>query len=251
MTAQAVTRVEPEVPAISETAAIVQMIERAAMNPAVDIDKMERLLEMQERVMARRAKAAYIDALAAAQSELPIIVERGEGHGNIRYALWEDINEAIKPILAKHGFALSFKTGWDGDKISVTGVLAHREGHSEETTMLLPSDTSGSKNAVQAVGSSTSYGKRYTAQALLNLTSRGEDDDGEAAGIGETVTEEQLTALREKIEATKADIEKFCRFFRIESLPEPAWASLQLPSSPRSSPTAEAVVIARCVGPTC
>jgi hypothetical protein len=165
MTAQAVTRVEPEVPAISETAAIVQMIERAAMNPAVDIDKMERLLEMQERVMARRAKAAYIDALAAAQSELPIIVERGEGHGNIRYALWEDINEAIKPILAKHGFALSFKTGWDGDKISVTGVLAHREGHSEETTMLLPSDTSGSKNAVQAVGSSTSYGKRYTAQA--------------------------------------------------------------------------------------
>ncbi|WP_409524602.1 ERF family protein [Pseudomonas sp.] len=46
--------------------------------------------------------------------------------------------------------------------------------------MLLPLDTSGSKNAVQAVGSSTSYGKRYVMSALLNLTTRGEDDDGHA-----------------------------------------------------------------------
>jgi hypothetical protein len=47
--------------------------------------------------------------------------------------------------------------------------------------MILPHDSTGSKNAVQAVGSSTSYGKRYTACALLNITSRGEDDDGETA----------------------------------------------------------------------
>jgi hypothetical protein len=44
-------------------------------------------------------------------------------------------------------------------------------------------DASGNKNAVQALGSAISYGKRYTASALLNLTSHGEDDDSFRAGI--------------------------------------------------------------------
>lgn len=174
-------------PAVSESAAIIQVIERAAMNPNVDIDKMERLLQMQERIMERNARAAYASAFSLMQPELPEIPEHGKGHGNITYALWEDINDLIKPVISKFGFGISFQTGRDGPNITVTAVLTHREGHSEQTTMILPVDTSGSKNAVQAVGSSTSYGKRYTASALLNLTSRGEDDDGKASGISEKV----------------------------------------------------------------
>ncbi len=187
---------KPNVPAltepVSESAAIIQVIERAAANPNVDIDKMERLLQMHERIVERNAKASYASALSAMQPHLPVITEKGkiivrdkvtkEVIQSTGYALWEDINEAIKPILADHGFALSFKTGIAADgKITVTGVLSHRDGHQEETTMALPHDSTGSKNAVQAVGSSTSYGKRYTASALLNITSRGEDDDGNKA----------------------------------------------------------------------
>jgi hypothetical protein len=179
-------------PVVSESAAIIQAIERAAMNPNVDIDKMERLLQMQERIMERNARSAYAADLARMQPHLPVISEKGkivvrdkvtkEVIQSTGYALWEDINEAIKPVLADHGFALSFRTGLAADgKITVTGILSHREGHQEETTMVLPHDSTGSKNAVQAVGSSTSYGKRYTASALLNITSRGEDDDAELA----------------------------------------------------------------------
>jgi hypothetical protein len=208
---------------LSESAAIIQVIERAAMNPNVDIDKMERLLQMQERIMARNAKAEYDAAFAEMQSELPVIVERGgikDRNQNVqsKYALWEDINEAIKPVLARHGFGISFRTGQHDGKIVVTGVLSHRGGHREETSMELPTDTSGSKNAVQAVGSSTSYGKRYTAQALLNLTSRGEDDDGKAAGITASLPEERVMALREKIESVGLDIQKFCAKWSIDSL---------------------------------
>lgn len=179
--------IAPEAPAPDAATAIIQVIERAAMNPAVDIDKMERLLQMQERVMERNARAAYAAALSELQPQLPVVTERGgikDKGGNIQstYARWEDINDAIRPILAAHGFALSFRTGQEGGQMVVTGVLSHREGHSEQTTMHLPLDGSGSKNAVQAVGSSLSYGKRYTALALLNITSRGEDDDGRAAG---------------------------------------------------------------------
>jgi len=210
-------------PALPESAAIIQVIERAAMNPDVDIDKMERLLQMQERIMERNAKAAYAADLARMQPDLPIITERGgikDRSGNIQstYALWEDINEAIKPVLAKHGFALSFRTGQEEGRITVTGVLSHREGHSEETTMHLPIDTSGSKNSVQAVGSSISYGKRYTAGALLNITSRGEDDDGKAAGGAATISEEQVEALQDLIIEVGADPKKFLAYLKVENL---------------------------------
>lgn len=169
-------------------AGLLEVIARAARDPSVDIDKMERLIAMQERVQARDAEVAFNAALAQLQPELPVIDERGgirDRSGNIQstYALWEDVNEAIRPYLAKYGFALRFRVDRQADQISVTGILSHREGHKEETTLTLPTDTSGSKNAVQAVGSSTSYGKRYTAFALLNITSAGEDDDGDRAGV--------------------------------------------------------------------
>jgi hypothetical protein len=216
---------------VSETTAIVHMIERAARDPSVDIDKMERLLQMQERVMIRQAKAAYDAALAEMQPKLPVIGRRGkieirakdakgERTGAVQqstgYALWEDINEGIRPVLAEHGFALSFRVGLAQDgKIEVTGILSHREGHREQTTITLMHDSSGSKNAVQAVGSSTSYGKRYTAAALLNLTSRGEDDDGKVGGT-KPLTDEQMETIRSLIVQAGADIPLFCKYMKVD-----------------------------------
>lgn len=207
------------------TDALIHMIERVARDPSVDIDKLQRLMDMQERVIERNARAAYASALSMMQPELPAIIERGKidiGRGKPQsYALWEDINETIKPILAKHGFALSFRTGREDDnKIVVTGILSHREGHSERTTMYLPVDTSGSKNAVQAVGSSTSYGKRYTAGALLNLTSRGEDDDGHKGGLGVLINPDQLAELEALAKEVGANIEMACKHLKINSLAE-------------------------------
>lgn len=204
---------------VSDNAAIIQVIERAALNPEVDIDKMERLLAMQERIVARNAEAAYASAFADMQPELPEIPERGKGHGSITYAKWEDINDLIKPVLSRHGFSLSFRTGRsEAGKPTVTAVLRHREGHSDETTLELDSDQSGSKNSVQAIGSSTSYGKRYTAQALLNLTSRGEDDDGYRAGTGERLSEEQIREINELAEEVGADKIKFCKYIQVKSI---------------------------------
>lgn len=169
---------------VDNTTAMLSVIERAARDPNVDIDKMERLMQMHERMQARQAKAEFDADMAELQPELPAIGERGKAivQGQVRYtfALWEDINTAIKPVLMRHGFALTFRTDFSNG-ITVTGVLSHRGGHREETSITLPSDKSGSKNDVQAVASTVSYGKRYTAGALLNLTSHGEDDDAYAA----------------------------------------------------------------------
>lgn len=208
----------------NESAAILSVIERAAMNPQIDVGRMQQLLDMQERVMARQARAAYDDAMAAMQPELPVIAERGgikDRSGNVQstYAKWEDINDAIKPVLSKHGFNLTFRTGQEDGKIIVTGVLAHRGGHREETTLALPLDTSGSKNPVQAVGSSTSYGQRYTSKALLNYTSRladDRDDDGRGGGASVAMTDEQLSEIRSLIMETNSNITLFCKHYKID-----------------------------------
>lgn len=205
----------------SESTAIISMIERAACDPNVDIDKMERLLQMQERVLAQRARAAFASALAELQQELPVVRERGRGDKQAKFALWEDLNEAIRPAMGRHGFSLTFRVGSNaGGKLSVTGVLMHRDGHAEETTMELPLDSSGSKNAVQAVGSSTSYGKRYVAMAILNITSTGEDDDGRAGGGAPVISDDQADEIRDLIKKHGVRIDQFLRFFKVESIPD-------------------------------
>jgi hypothetical protein len=175
---QVIQRVEASDP----FASTLLMIERVATDPNVDVERLKQLLDMHERILARQAATAYDAALSEMQPELPSVEQRGEikdAQGNVRsrYAKWEHVNEAIKPVLHKHGFGLSFRITKDEAQTTVTAVLSHKGGHREDTSITLPSDTSGSKNNVQAVGSTVSYGKRYTAGALLNLTSHGEDDD--------------------------------------------------------------------------
>lgn len=220
----------PTVQPPNEAGAIIAMIERAATNPAVDIDKMERLFKMHGDVLARQAKMAFDAALSAMQPELPVVDRRGkiiirDKNDKVTiiqstpYALWEDINEAIRPKLKEYGFALSFRSGLAEDgRVTVTGILSHKDGHREETMMTLQHDSTGSKNAVQAVGSSLSYGKRYTATALLNITTKGEDDDGKAAGADQVVSDGQANQLTALITETKTDINKFLKWANAESL---------------------------------
>lgn len=172
--------------------AMMQIMERMAKNKEVDPAKLTQIREFGEAILADQRRTAFDAAFAAMQNDLPTISAKGtieiraksssgERDGKVlqstKYAKWEDINEAIKPVLHDHGFGLRFVTGLAPDgRVMVTGILSGH-GHREESVFILPHDSTGSKNAVQAIGSSTSYGKRYAACALLNITTRGEDDD--------------------------------------------------------------------------
>lgn len=202
-----------------EAGTLLAVIERATRDETVDVDKMERLLQMHERIVGRQAQAAYAADLAAMQPELPIIEERGNAAGRYKFAFWEDIVGQITPVLSRHGFSLSFRTESASDSVTVTGVLAHRLGHSEQTKLTLPLDVSGNKNAVQALGSSTSYGKRYTAAALLNLRTGERDDDGVSA-TEPYIDDEQLATLEALASEVGADVAKFCAYMKVGDLAE-------------------------------
>ncbi|WP_414499402.1 ERF family protein [Zymobacter sp. IVIA_12111.31 C1] len=171
----------------NQAQSIMPIIEKMASMPELPIDKLERMLDMQERIMNRAAQEQFNSAMAEMQAEIPAIAERGQAH-NMKYATFEDINDTVKPIMKRHGFGLTFRIKNLQGAVEITGVLMHTAGHREETSVMLPLDTTGSKNAVQAVGSSVSYGKRYVMCAMLNIATRGEDDNGASAARKPTVT---------------------------------------------------------------
>lgn len=215
----AVAKIEPaSMPATvqSESAALISMIERAARDPNVDLQKMERLFEMQGKAMAQRSRAAFLASLSDMQADLPAATRGGKGHNDKSYARFEDVIAAVRPNLKAHGFSLTFRLDHTGDRIKVTGVLGHRDGHQEETSLPLPADSTGNKNAVQGWGSAISYGKRYVALTLLGIATE-DDDDGKKAGA-EPSKPDKVAEITKLIAETDADLAWILDHYSVESL---------------------------------
>ena len=199
---------------------MISMIERVAMDPNASIEKLERMMDLRDRLQAESAKAAFSAAFAEASSAFPSIPLNGTGDKGKKYALLKDIIAKTRPILSQHGLALSFGVETHPDRVIVTAELMHVAGYSKSTTMELPRDQSGSKNAVQAIGSSQTYGQRYTAQAILGLALSDDDDDGAATSARNTITADQFFELKTLLDETGSDEAKFCAFLRAPNLEE-------------------------------
>jgi len=199
-----------------------QMVADAAANPNVDVAKMEALLAMQERIMDREARGAFVRAFTEMQALMPHIDKKGaiknnSGQVQSRYSKWEDIYREVQPLLGQFGFSLSFRTGSDPAKgvLTVNAVLQHKDGHSEESgPMPLPTDASGAKNNVQGIGSSMSYGKRYTTIALLNIVTV-DDTDGKAEAPATGMAEDAFKVLLADAEAeAQKGVAAYAEFFK-------------------------------------
>jgi hypothetical protein len=183
----AVIQHEPE--PRSDATALIQAIERAAINPAVDVDKMERLFALQERILARNAEVAFDESLSNVQREMPQ-VERDAKNDQTGswYSKLETLNLAIVPVYTKYGFSLSF-TEEDCPKEGHIRVVCFcsRAGHTRKYHADVPIDLAGlrgnqNKTHTHAFGSTQSYGRRYLTLLIFNVVMAGEDDDGQKAG---------------------------------------------------------------------
>jgi hypothetical protein len=164
------------------------MIERLVVNPAADLEKLERMLAMKERMDANQARISFAAAIALARAEIPPIIKDAtvdftsqKGRTHYRHETLAGIAKAIDPILSKYGLSYRFRTDQAQGGVKVTCVVSHAEGYSEETTLAGSPDSSGSKNSFQAVGSAVTYLQRYTLKAALGLSAEIDDDAQSAA----------------------------------------------------------------------
>jgi hypothetical protein len=92
-------------------------------------------------------------------------------------------------------------------------------GHSEETTLSAPSDTTGSKNPIQAIGSTITYLERYTLLALTGLATYDQDDDAQSVGV-EYIDKKQQNQLLDLILAKGIDgfEAEFLEYMKVDSI---------------------------------
>ncbi len=208
---------------VSETAAILSMIERAARDPAVDIDKLERLFQMRERVTTREAEVAFNTAMATAQAELkPVVRNTKNDQTGKKYADLDALARAVDPIIHKHGFGLSYGE-FQPIKPNHVGIVVdvmHACGHSRQYKYEVPADGVGikgntNKTPTWAYGSSLSYGRRYAKLCVFDVATF--DDDGQAAG-STPATASNVETLRALIKETSASTEWICQHYSVETL---------------------------------
>jgi hypothetical protein len=217
-----VVKYEKELPAQAQAGSLLEVIARAVSDPRVDIEKMERLLAMQERVIADQRKAAYAAAMSRLAPKLPQIDRLGISHHGITYAQLEDIDTVIRPLYSAEGFALSFDSKkTDKGELRVIGKCTHAEGHSEIKEIELSIDQSGSKNGAQAIVSTISYGRRALTTMFFNLVTKKQDTD---ANVDEVITEDQAKDIRTMLVDMKSDEKIFLELIAgvnsIEQIPK-------------------------------
>ena len=196
------------------------VVERLAANKDVDVDKLQKIIDMQNNQLDREAEQAFNADMVLAQAEIKTVAKnQTNAQTHSEYADLEAIIKSAKPIYTKYGFALSFYEGDSkGDLIRIMVDVMHREGHTKVRHSDFAVDDVGiagkkNKTAIHGKGSTFAYGRRYLTCMIFNIPT-GDDDDG--CEPEPTITEEQAAEMAEKADAAKVDEKAFCKYFGIK-----------------------------------
>lgn len=237
-----VAKAEPQQNVVvnADAQTIMAIVAQAAKDPNVDVDKMERLLKMAERVKDRDAEVAFIEAMTAAQTEMrPILKNSTNSQTHSKYATYDRLDEVLRPIYTKHGFSLSFNTRASDrpEEVVVLLKVLHVAGHCESYEIPMPRDGKGAKGndvmtKTHATGAAMMYGRRYLVGLAFNLVTS-DDMDGNAQTpaqaqhalqriSSEVITAEQAAEIRKRLAAVKKKTAEpvFLQFYEIGSIEE-------------------------------
>jgi hypothetical protein len=202
------------------------LIARAASDPSIDLDKMERLLVMKERMDEKVSEQSFNDAMNAAQAEIRAIGwNKTNKQTSSSYVTYDKLDAYIRPVYVRHGFALSFDTG-DArvtEEVRFICYVSHRDGHTRTYKVDMPADGKGAKGndvmtKTHALGSATSYGRRYLLKMIFNVIEAAEDDDGNNASGTVCVSDAQAATIRDILEDNDFDIRAFCDYFKVDAI---------------------------------
>lgn len=217
-----VTTNEKQLPEpVSDAAAMIQAIERAAVNPAVDVEKLERLFALQERMLARNSEAQFNIAMTAAQSDMGrISADAYNPSTKSKYASYGKLDSVLRPIYTKHGFSLSFNEGISSKPlyVMVLCIVSHTAGHSRTYQKEMPADGKGAKGGdvmtlTHASGNAMSYGMRYLLKGIFNVAIGEDDNDGNAPS--DLITQSQAADLHALAEEVGADPQRFLKYMGV------------------------------------
>jgi len=184
-----------------------ELVRQMISDPAAraNIEVLEKLVALQERMDVRRAVTEFQRAMNAAQAEMEPVTRTAQNeHTRSKYAVLEVIDSAVRPIYIRHGFSLTYDNPQvAADGVTVSCKIMHNGGHSETRSLTGGLDTSGSqgksnKTPIQALGSTVTYLRRYLLCMIFNVVLRNEDKDGNRAGPG-FIVPDQVAQLRDLI----------------------------------------------------
>lgn len=162
-----------------------------AVAQGADLDRLEKLFEMQVKWEANEARKAFSEAFADFKAHESVHIYKDKfvsfsgmkGKTEYAHASIGNVVKTITEAISKYGFSHNWIPSQENGIVTVKCVLRHKLGHSEEVSLTSAVDSSGGKNAVQGIASAITYLQRYTLLSITGCaTSDTYDDDGASAG---------------------------------------------------------------------
>jgi hypothetical protein len=205
------------------------LIERLVSNPDVDVEKLQKVLDMQEHAMDKAAQRDFNAAMVVAQKNMPIVgKDKNNNQTQSKYSSYEAILKATKPVYTAAGFSVSFyeEDAKSEGEIRVCADIMHEGGCTVKRHVDIPLDNAGiagkvNKTNTHAKGSSISYGRSYLIKMIFNIPT-GDEDDGNGAGC-QYITEEQENKLLSMIDDNDLDANgtyktQLFKYLKVDSL---------------------------------
>ena len=192
----------------------------AAIERGDSLDRLERLMDLNDRWEKAQAKKAFLEAKARFKASAPTILkDKDNKQYGSKYASIGNVVNTINEALAQHALDADWDFDQSDNRIKVTCTLRHVQGHEESRSLFGPPDTSGQKNPLQQIKSTLTYLKLATFEAVTGIATKegNVDDDGNSAG-NKVISDEQAEELRTLITATKTQLDKFLEVAKAESV---------------------------------
>ena len=192
---------------------------RMAVAGGADLDKLEKLLGIQERWEANEARKAFHQAMADFKANSPKVTkDKKNKQYDSMYTTLGNLVNTVNPELSKQGLSASWDIKQNGT-ITVTCRITHKLGHSECSSASAPADISGAKNAIQQIKSTITYLKAVTFEAITGLASTDANLDDDGKGTSDApITDEQAATVKEHLLAKEVDEKAFLKYMKCESL---------------------------------
>lgn len=193
-----------------------------AMDKGADLDRLEKLMEMNERYETNEARKAYVLAMSLFKANPPKISKNQKvsfGKTQYKHATLDHVADTIGTSMSQHGLSFTWDVEQNGS-IKVTCIVTHSQGHSERVSLIADSDTSGSKNSIQAMGSTITYLQRYTLLSATGLAAKGDDDGLASEPPVEYLSEKQIDNIKVMLDFSSSSEERWLKYHKVGSFSE-------------------------------